>query len=88
MTREEFIKKWSHEYLGKLMRAVSLHPDSLSARWISVEVAEIDSWLGKLHDALTKEIENAQDQIRPIGKPGTPGGGSAPPASGSPRNAA
>lgn len=89
MTREEFVAKWADDYIGRLLRAFAMnHTEPLSARWLSAQVVEIDGWLGKLHDALTKELENAQEQSRAGGKPGTASAGGPQAATGAPRNAA
>lgn len=53
MKREEFVKLWGDKYLGVLMRAAAAEKNAaLYARWLSLQVVEIDAWLGTLHDAI------------------------------------
>lgn len=78
MTREEFVKKHADEFLGRLMRAASLDKTSpLAARWIGLQVAEIDGWLGSLHDTLTEALNAQQQRTTTPSKPGEARGSGA-----------
>lgn len=62
MSRAEFVKTWGDKYLGTLARAAAMDKStSLYARWVALQVHEIDGWLGALHDALAEELERAHD---------------------------
>lgn len=88
MTREEFVKKWADDFLGKLARCAAMDKTTaLFPRWMSAQVIEIDAWLGNLHDELTERL-NAHLKGKPEGKPGAAGAGGPQAAKGAPRNAA
>ena len=75
MTREEFIKKHADEYLAKLMRAFTMDPkEPLSGRWLMTTIQELDGWLGRLHDTLTR-LKNAQGKGKPEGESEKAGAG-------------
>lgn len=86
MTREEFVQKWANDFIGRLARCLAMDKSSaLSVRWLSLQVAEVDGWLGGLHDALTEQL-NAQGKKQPEGKSGTAGAGGPVPKAASSRN--
>lgn len=87
MTRDEFVQKWANDFIGRLARCAAMDKtNALYARWLATQVAEVDAWLGGLHDALTEMI-NASQQKQPQGKSGAAGGGGAPPKAGPARGA-
>lgn len=52
MTRDEFVKQWGDKYLGIVSRAAALDKGTaMYARWLALQVNEVDAWLGSLFDA-------------------------------------
>lgn len=87
MTRDEFVQKWANDFLGRLARCAAMEKtNALYARWLAAQVAEVDGWLGGLHDTLT-EMLNASQQKQPQGKSGAAGGSGPVPKAPSSRNA-
>lgn len=58
MTRDEFVQKWANDFLGRLARCAAIDKtNAMYARWLALQVAEVDGWLGGLHDALTEQLK-------------------------------
>ncbi len=56
MTRDEFVKAWGDKYIGIVSRAAAMDKTTaLYARWMALQVHEVDAWLATLYDATPRE---------------------------------